>query len=127
MSRNITFNLTIDCKVTKLFIENEDLTETEFKYIVGTSPQEFAIPVYKTLPEGCIKPIKYTLFIKEIDGVRVNNNQALPSFISLDTARGVIKLYGNNFYEAQKVYTFFLTALEPKSKIGDKNPYTFTV
>jgi hypothetical protein len=57
MTRNITFNLTIDCKVTKLFIENEDLTETELKYVVGTSPKEFAMPVYKTLPAGCIKPI----------------------------------------------------------------------
>jgi hypothetical protein len=51
----------------------------------------------------------------------------LPSFITLDAARGVIRLYGSNDYEAKKTYTFFLTALEPLSKIGDKFPYTFTV
>ena len=36
-------------------------------------------------------------------------------------------LFGNNIYEAHKTYKFFLAALEPTSKIGDKNPYTFIV
>ncbi len=30
-------------------------------------------------------------------------------------------------YEAQKSYKFYLGALEPKSRISDKDPYTFTV
>jgi hypothetical protein len=67
---------------------------------MGASPIEFEIPKYNTLPAGCIKPLRLTLFISEIDGVRLNNNQALPSFISIDAARNIIKLYGNNFYEA---------------------------
>ena len=60
--------------------------------------------------------------------MRVNNNSALPSFIKLDTVAGIIKLYGNNMYEAKKTYKFYLASLEPESKIGDKNsPYTFSV
>ena len=36
-------------------------------------------------------------------------------------------MYGTHMYEAQKSYKFYLGALEPKSRTGDKNPYTFTV
>jgi len=102
-------------------------TEKTFKYTIGASAVEFPIPDYETSPQGCNKPLILTLFIQAIDGVTLNNNQALPSFIRLDAARGVIKLFGTNDYEAKKTYTFFLAALEPISKIGDKFPYTFSV
>jgi hypothetical protein len=44
MIKDVFFNLNIDCKVTNLFIENEDLIETEFIYMIGSSAVDFAIP-----------------------------------------------------------------------------------
>ena len=125
--KSVHFNLKIDCKVTKVFQSSLIATETAYKYTVGAAAIEFPIPSYETAPQGCNKPLKYGLFIQAIDGVPLNNNQAIPSFISLDAARGIIRLFGTNDYEAKKTYTFFLSAFEPLSKVGDKYPFTFSV
>jgi hypothetical protein len=73
-TKDVLFNLTIDCKVTKVFIPDENALETSFKYYIGASPFEIPLPKYATLPERCGKPLKLTLFVSEIDGVRLNNN-----------------------------------------------------
>ena len=73
-TKDVLFNLTIDCKVTKVFIPDENELETSFKYYIGASSFEIPLPKYATLPERCEKPLKLTLFVSEIDGVRLNNN-----------------------------------------------------
>jgi hypothetical protein len=126
-TKDVLFNLTIDCKVTKVFVSDEEVLKTSFIYYLGAYPYEIPLPKHETLPAGCHKPLKLSLSVLDINGMQIRNTSALPSFISLDADKGVIKLYGNNMYEAKKTYKFLLAALEPKSKIGDKNPYVFTV
>jgi hypothetical protein len=44
MTKDVLFNLIIDCKVTKVFVADEDAVETSFEYTIGTSSIEIAIP-----------------------------------------------------------------------------------
>jgi len=63
----VYFNVILDCKVTDV-INNPGQIPTRFYYTINEPQIVFPMPQYQTLPNGCNKPLKFALFISEIDG-----------------------------------------------------------
>lgn len=87
----------------------------------------FKLPTYTLSPSGCEKSLKLTLFNSEVDGVPKTNPMQLPGLIRLKEDTQEIVIFGLNQEEGNKYYTFYVTALEPLSAVGDKNPFTFNL
>jgi|LakMenEpi03Aug12_release.lakeMendotaPanAssembly.Ray.scaffolds.fasta_scaffold89561_1 hypothetical protein len=102
-------------------------TQTAFDYEISTKAIIFDIPRYAISPVGCTKPLNFQIFNTKIDGLDVKSLTVLPTFMKFDISTGRITIFGTNYLEAQKIYTFVVQATEQISGVIDTAPFVFTV
>jgi hypothetical protein len=83
------------------------------------------MPSYTTLPEGCIKSLKYTLLLTAIDGLQTTEQVVLPGFVKFDPVTKMVTIQSNT--GSAKQYSFTLSVTEPKSGVYSSDPYRFVV